>query len=199
MGSGESLERKTAGQGRQTDMSITTRRGDQGETDLLFGCRVLKSHPRIHALGAVDELNAALGLLRVSALREETRAFVAGIQMWLIALMGELAAPPGDEQKHAATHPERVDAAKIEFLDGWVARLTKDGCLDFKGWVLPGGAGVMSGAHADLARTICRRAERCVVDLDGTACAVPNAEIVRFLNRLSDVLWLMARWEERAA
>ena len=180
-------------------MSITTKRGDEGETDMLFGCRVLKSHPRIHALGAVDELNAALGLLRVSALREETEAFVAEIQLWLIALMGELATPPGEEQKHAATHPERIDAAKIEFLDGWVSRLEKDGCLSFKGWVLPGAAGVMSGAHADVARTVCRRAERCAIDLEGTADAAPNAEIVRFLNRLSDVLWLMARWEERAA
>ena len=180
-------------------MSITTKRGDEGETDLLFGCRVLKNHPRIHALGAVDELNAALGLLRVSALRDETKSFVAEIQMWLIALMGELATPCGEEAKYAATHPERIDAAKVEFLDGGVTRLEKDGCLNFKGWVLPGGAGVMSGAHADLARTICRRAERCVIDLEGTNDAVPNPEIVRFLNRLSDVLWLMARWEERAA
>ena len=57
----------------------------------------------------------------------------------------------------------------------------------------------MSGAYSDLARTFCRRAERGVVDLEGTAEAVPNPEIVRFLNRLSDVLWLLARWEERAA
>ena len=180
-------------------MSIATKRGDGGETDLLFGCRLSKSHPRVHLLGAVDELNAALGLLRVSALRGETKEFVGQIQKWLIALMGEIATPPGEEQRYASMHPEGIDGSKIEFLDGWVARLEKDGCMQIKGWALPGEAGVMSGAHADLARTICRRAERGVVDLEGTAEAVPNTEIVRFLNRLSDVLWLIARWEERAA
>lgn len=180
-------------------MSITTKRGDEGETDMLFGCRVMKSHPRVHALGAVDELNAALGVLRVTALREKTKTFVGEIQKWLIALMGELATPPGQENRYAETHPERIDGTKIEFLDGWVTRLEKDGCLQFKGWALPGEAGVLSGAHADVARTVCRRAERFVIDLEATKDAVPNAEIARFLNRLSDVLWLMARWEERAA
>ena len=146
----------------------------------------------------MDELNAALGPLRVSALRDETRTLVGQIQRWLIALMGELATPPDEEARCASTHSERIDGAKTGFLDGWVTRLEKDGCLQFKGWVLPGEAGVMSGAHADVARTVCRRAERCVIDLEGTADAVPNAEIARFLNRLSDVLWLIARWEERA-
>ncbi len=180
-------------------MSIATKRGDTGETDMLFGCRLPKSHPRIHALGAVDELNAALGPLRVSGLRAETKVFVGQIQKWLIALMGELATPPGSEQRYRDTHPEQIDPSKIEFLDGWVSRLEKDGCLEFKGWALPGEAGVMSGALADIARTVCRRAERSVVDLEGTSEAVPSADIVRFLNRLSDVLWLIARWEERAA
>ena len=180
-------------------MSISTRKGDHGETDLLFGCRLPKSHPRIHALGAVDELNAALGVLRASATRPETKEFVARIQEWLITLMGELATPPGKEQRYTDQHSERIDFAKTEFLDGWVERLEKAGCLRVSGWALPGAAGVLSGAHADVARAICRRAERVVVDLDGTAEAVPNAEIIRFLNRLSDVLWLLARLEEGSA
>ena len=179
-------------------MSIATKKGDQGQTDLLFGCRLAKSHPRVHLLGAVDELNAALGLLRVSALRSESKELVGQVQRWLIALMGEIATPPGLEQRYAETHPEQIDVIKVDFLDGWVSRLEKDGALEFKGWALPGEAGVMSGAHADLARTFCRRAERGVIDLEGTSEAVPNGEIVRFLNRLSDVLWLLARWEERA-
>ncbi len=179
-------------------MSIATKQGDGGKTDMLFGCRIPKSHPRIHALGAVDELNAALGLLRATALRVETNQFVAKIQMWLITLMGELATPAGEEKRYAKTHPDLLTEAKTAFLDEWVAKLEKDGCLEFKGWVLPGAAGVISGAHADLARTVCRRAERNVVDLEGTSEAVPNHEITRFLNRLSDVLWLLARWEERA-
>lgn len=177
-------------------MSIATRKGDQGETDLLFGCRLSKSHPRVHALGAVDELNAALGPLRISALKPETRDVVAKVQPLLIALMGELATPPGLEERYAATH-KPFEAAHVLWLDEWVAQLEAGGALQFKGWALPGEAGVMTGAYADVARTVCRRAERLVVDLAGTEQAVPNAEVVRFLNRLADVLWLLARWEER--
>lgn len=177
-------------------MSIATRRGDEGETDLLFGCRLSKSHPRVHALGAVDELNAALGPLRISALREETRELVATVQPWLIDLMGELATPPGLEAKYATTH-KSFDAGKVTSLDEWVARLEAAGALEIKGWALPGEAGVMSGAYADLARVACRRAERNVVDLIGTEQEVPNREVMRFLNRLADVLWLLARWEEK--
>lgn len=177
-------------------MSIATRRGDEGETDLLFGCRLSKSHPRVHALGAVDELNAALGPLRISALREETRELVATVQPWLIDLMGELATPPGLEAKYAATH-KSFDADKVTCLDEWVARLEAAGALEIKGWALPGEAGVISGAYADLARVACRRAERYVVDLIGTEQEVPNREVMRFLNRLADVLWLLARWEEK--
>ena len=79
MVSPEPLAKKSVRRENQTDMSIATKRGDKGETDLLFGCRLSKSHPRVHALGAVDELNAALGLLRVSALRMETEEFVGQI------------------------------------------------------------------------------------------------------------------------
>lgn len=177
-------------------MSIATRRGDQGETDLLFGQRTSKSHPRIHALGAVDELNAALGPLRISARKPETREVVVKVQPLLISLMGELATPPGREERYAATH-KPFEAAHVTWLDEWVAKLEAGGALQFKGWALPGEAEVMSGAHADLARTACRRAERLVVDLCGTDQEVPNQEVVRFLNRLADVLWLLARWEER--
>ena len=177
-------------------MSIATRRGDQGETDLLFGQRTSKSHPRVHALGAVDELNAALGPLRIAALKPETREIVEKVQPLLISLMGELATPPGLEAKYAATH-KPFETAHVLWLDEWVAKLEAGGALQFKGWALPGEAGVMSGAYADLARTACRRAERHVVDLLGTDQEVPNQEVVRFLNRLADVLWLLARWEER--
>lgn len=177
-------------------MSIATRRGDQGETDLLFGQRLSKSHPRVHALGAVDELNAALGPLRVAALKPETREIIETVQPLLISLMGELATPIGLEERYAATH-KPFASSHVTWLDEWVAKLEAGGALQFKGWALPGEAGVMSGAYADLARTACRRAERNVVDLIGTEQEVPNAEVVRYLNRLADVLWLLARWEER--
>ena len=180
-------------------MSIATRKGDQGETDLLFGCRLAKSHPRVHALGAVDELNAALGPLRIAALREETQTIVPQVQRWLITLMGELATPPGEEARYAESHSDRILADKVQWLDGHVETLENGGAMNFKGWALPGEAGVMSGAYADLARVACRRAERSVIDLLGTTDEVPNPEIIRFLNRLSDLLWLLARWEERTA
>ncbi len=178
-------------------MSIATRRGDQGETDLLFGCRLPKSHPRIHALGDLDELNAALGLLRVHARTAAALSVCVEAQRWLIDLMGEVATPPGQEARYAATHPRTVGAAEVAWLDDWVRRLEVGGALKFEGWALPGAAGSVAGAHADLARAVCRRAERSVSDLAGSALAVPNADIPRFLNRLADVLWLLARWEER--
>lgn len=180
-------------------MSITTKRGDQGSTDLLFGNCVLKNHPRIHALGAVDELNAALGLMRVTAQTDIVRENVPKFQMELIALMGELATPRGEEERYAKTHPQRIDTACVTRLDELVKTMEAQGALKFEGWALPGAGGGISGAHCDVARTVCRRAERTVMDLHETEHAVPNAEIVRYLNRLSDVLWLMARTEEKQA
>lgn len=180
-------------------MSIATRKGDQGQTDLLFGCRLAKSHPRVHALGAVDELNAALGPLRIACTRDETRQIVPQVQRWLIALMGELATPPGEEKRYLETHSEHITETQVTWLDEWVAKLEAGGALKFKGWALPGEAGVMSGAYADLARVACRRAERSVIDLQGSVDEVPNGDVMRFLNRLADVLWLLARWEEQEA
>lgn len=179
-------------------MSITTRGGDQGTTSLLSGDRVLKNHPRIHALGAVDELNAALGLVRVTARTELVLENVPRFQLELIALMGELAAPPGGQVHFAEARSRRIDAACVERLDGLVGAMENRGPQKLEGWALPGEGGSLGGAHCDMARTICRRAERAVMDLHGTADAVQNAEIVKYLNRLSDVLWLMARVEEKA-
>ncbi len=164
---------------------------------MLFGCRVQKDYPRIDAIGGVDELNAALGLVRLTATGAVARREVPGFQETLIALMGELATPPGQEQRYAESHPQRVDAATVEHLDALVRELEEAGALQFKGWALPGAAGSLSGAHCDVARTVCRRAERAVVSLHRTPEAVPNECIVKYLNRLSDVLWLMARMEEK--
>jgi cob(I)alamin adenosyltransferase len=180
-------------------MSISTRLGDDGETDLLFGCRVKKDYPRIEVVGAVDELNAALGFLRVSAKFEITQREVPRFQETLITLMGELATPVGEEHRHAQRFGGCVDADKVKHLDDLVTELEALGALQIKGWALPGAAGVMSAAHADFARTVCRRAERAVVGLEGTAEAISNGEVVRYLNRLSDVLWLLARMEEKSA
>ncbi len=178
-------------------MSIATRKGDQGETDLLFGHRITKKHPRIHALGDVDELNAALGLLRVHSQIPLTTDLCAQVQRWLIDLMGEIATPPGLEERYAKTHSHTIGSPEVEWLDQQVKFLEDNGAMKFEGWALPGAGGSIAGAHADMARTICRRAERTLIELAGTELAVPNPELPRFLNRLSDVLWLLARWEEK--
>ena len=177
--------------------SISTRQGDSGHTDLLFGQRVPKNHPRVTALGAVDEFNAALGLLRIHATTPEAAEVASHSQQYLIGLMGELATPIGGEDRYKGSHPQQIKAEHVAWLDGWVERLEREGNFSFKGWVLPGAAGVAGGAYADFARTVCRRAERCIVDLQTSGDELPNPEVVRFLNRLSDTLWLLARWEER--
>ena len=178
-------------------MSISTRKGDSGQTDLLFGQRVPKNHPRIVALGAVDELNAALGLLRTHSGMAESVEVAHRTQELLIGLMGELATPAGGEEHYKQSHPQQIKSDHVIWLDQWVERLEREGQFKFKGWVFPGAKGVAGGAYADFARTICRRAESCVVDLSLSGNGLPNEEVVRFLNRLSDVLWLLARWEER--
>ena len=195
----DSVLSPTAGRSRNARPmpSISTRQGDSGHTDLLFGQRVPKNHPRVTALGAVDEFNAALGLLRIHATTPEAAEVASHSQQYLIGLMGELATPIGGEDRYKGSHPQQIKAEHVAWLDGWVERLEREGNFSFKGWVLPGAAGVAGGAYADFARTVCRRAERCIVDLQTSGDELPNPEVVRFLNRLSDTLWLLARWEER--
>ncbi len=178
-------------------MSISTRRGDSGKTEMLFGRGVLKNHPRIHAMGDIDELNAALGLVRLTAVAEAVASRIPAIQRELIQLMGELATPKGEESRYARVHPQHIGEESVARLDSLVLEMEENELIKSSGWALPGEGGVFSAAYCDLARTVCRRAERTVVDLVGTPHEVPNADIVRFLNRLSDVLWLMARVETK--
>ena len=170
--------------------SISTRRGDGGETDLMFGRRVGKDHPRVAACGAVDELNAALGLARVSA-GGELGAFIAEVQADLIVLMGELATLPEDLGRYVEKGFERFGDGRLAKLDALVERVEAAG-LTFEGWALPGAAGDSCAAQLDLARTVCRRAERSIAPLGEEV----DAGISRYLNRLSDALWLSARERE---
>jgi cob(I)alamin adenosyltransferase len=174
-------------------MSISTRKGDAGETDLLFGRRISKSSPRAHALGDVDELNAALGVLLVHAKTSRAHDLVKHVQPLLIQLMGELATPAGEETRYSSTFGPGIQATNVAYLDQHVAEIEAMG-MTFKGWVLPGQAGKPAGAFADLARAVTRRAERSVASLEPP---LPNKSVLAFLNRLSDVLWLLARVEDR--
>ena len=173
-------------------MSIVTKTGDQGSTALMYGHRVSKCSPRVEACGTVDELNAALGLARATAPDQAARDRLARIQKDLITLMGELATLPEDQARyHKDGFPQLASAA--------TARLEKEVKQiegrqpGRRGWATPG-----AGLHAaalDMARTVCRRAERRVCALK-EAGELQNPESIVFLNRLSDLLWLLAREAE---
>jgi cob(I)alamin adenosyltransferase len=173
-------------------VSIVTRTGDQGTTAIMYGRRVSKSDPRVEAYGTVDELNAALGLARASATRDVLRGHLLAIQKDLVVLMGELATAGADLPRYTADGHELVSPALTQKLDSLVKEIEAR-CPDTRGWATPGGT--LNAAALDVARTVCRRAERRVVALQ-EAGQLPNAEIIKFLNRLADLLWLMARWEE---
>ena len=174
-------------------MSITTRTGDNGETGLLFSKRTSKGDPRIAACGDIDELNAAIGLARahLQGTRENSR--LEAIQKSLIALMGELATLPEDSARYAASKFDKLTADNTHQIDSWIAEHEASG-LTFEGWALPGGT--VASAHLDMARTICRRAERSTVAL--RSVEGDNSQAIVYLNRLSDLLWLMARSVEQS-
>jgi cob(I)alamin adenosyltransferase len=176
-------------------MSIATRTGDNGTTGLMYNRRVSKCHPRVEAYGTVDELNAALGLARASA----QQAFVADnllvIQKDLVTLMGELATGTDDLPRYAKDGFTLVSAELTAKLNKLVAEIEAQS-VTFKGWATPGAT--LNSAALDVARTVCRRAERRVCALHEVG-QLHNPEIIIYLNRLADLLWLFARWVETKA
>ncbi|MEM7013370.1 MAG: cob(I)yrinic acid a,c-diamide adenosyltransferase [Verrucomicrobiota bacterium] len=177
-------------------MSIATKRGDEGQTDLLFGRRISKAHERVATYGSIDEMNSALGLARASGRHEWVLERIADIQKELIDVMGELATDGEDMEKYRKHNFRVTDDAMVGRLDSWVKQLENEFDVNFKKWSTPGAAGSSAAAGLDLARTICRRCERGVVGLIESG-QVKNSAILQYLNRLSDVLWLLARLEER--
>lgn len=181
-------------------MSITTQRGDNGDTDLMFGRRVRKTHPRVVACGEIDELNAALGWARVVTGFSQVRAVIAARQSELIGLMGELATLPEDAARYQAAGYARITSETVADLTteaaAWEVLLDWEGC----DWAMPGAASTQGGAALDVSRAVCRRAERAVAALRDGASAPDELSLpLAYLNRLSDLLWLLARWEEQAA
>jgi cob(I)alamin adenosyltransferase len=176
-------------------MSIATRTGDDGTTALMYKRRVPKTHPRVEAYGTMDELNTALGLARAMTRDPWTGQELLHVQKQLVTVMGELATAAEDRERYAGDGYELVAPAMTSHLDGIVNHLEAQK-ISFKGWATPGAT--PAAAALDVARTTCRRAERRVCALRESGEAVNN-EIVIYLNRLSDVLWLMARWEETNA
>ncbi len=173
-------------------MSIATRTGDAGTTGLMYNRRVSKCHPRVDAYGSVDELNAALGMVRASATEDFVSKNVLTVQKDLVTLMGELATGVDDLARYQKDGFELVTPALTSKLDVLVKEIEAQN-VSFKGWATPGAT--LNSAALDVARTTCRRAERRVCALHESG-QLNNAEIIIYLNRLSDTLWLMARWVE---
>ncbi len=166
-------------------MSIITRRGDDGQTDVMYGGRMPKNAPEVVACGAVDELTSALGLVRVSGVSEEMSGQIDAIQERLVALMGLLSVPAGKRDKYLADGYPSVSQEDVD----WLETMAVDMPTRLDGWARPGAAGHLGAAWMDMARTICRRAELSAWALgDGV-----SLDACRFLNRLSDILWLWAR------
>jgi cob(I)alamin adenosyltransferase len=175
-------------------MSIVTKTGDQGETSLMYGRRVAKSDPRVDAYGCVDELNAALGLARSLCQQPFVAEQILAAQKDLITVMGELATAREDIDRYVKDGFKLTTAEMVDCLTAVIFDLEKDKSLYPKDWVIPGGTTI--SAALDLARTTCRRAERRVSGLMSEDIAF-NAEIVRYLNRLSDLCWILARYAEK--
>ena len=175
-------------------MSIVTKTGDQGTTALMYGRRVAKHHPRVEACGDVDELNSALGLARAEAADAFVRDNLLPIQKDLVALMGELMVQPADLERYIRDGFALLTPALTAKLDTLVRQVEEQGIIA-AGWVMPGAN--RAAATLDLARSVCRRAERSVCALQ-TAGELRNGEIIVYLNRLSDLLWLLARRAEAA-
>ena len=163
---------------------ITTRTGDAGETGLGDGSRVPKDHPRVVALGDIDELNSTLGLLLAEDIPVPVRAALEQVQHDLFDLGGEISIPG-----HTLLADAQVEALE-QHVEQWNAPLPP-----LKEFILPGGSRAAATAH--LARTVCRRAERSLVALGATEPV--GAAARRYLNRLSDLLFVAGRTLNRAA
>jgi cob(I)alamin adenosyltransferase len=170
-------------------MKIYTKTGDDGTTGLFGGGRVKKASLRVDAYGTVDELNATLGLARAAGVEADVDGLLAHIQADLFTLGAELACVPGKEGKLSMRLIDAADSARLEqaidVSEGKLPPLTN--------FVLPGGSPAAAALH--LARTVCRRAERAVLAIDD---GEPRGEIVIYLNRLSDLLFSLARGENLA-
>jgi cob(I)alamin adenosyltransferase len=172
--------------------SIATRQGDDGTTSLLYGQRVPKDHPQIEAVGAFDELNVALGAARLANPDARIVSLLLGVQQNLIALMGEVACAEEDAGRYLGSKLARVTAADVQRIDEALAELESRG-LKFDGWATPGANA--SSLAFEQARVLARNAERRLTALPAHGRQI-RPEVRQFINRLSDLLWLLARAAE---
>ncbi len=171
-------------------MKIYTRTGDDGRTGVLGPGRVLKSDPRVEAYGAVDELNAALGVVGAHDAEGWLTAELETLQSLLLHAGAELATT----ERGALEKLDLVSDADVAALESWIDRFEAE-LEPLRHFLLPGGTPL--AAHLHVARTVCRRAERRVVALAEAGGA--DARLIRFLNRVADLLFVLARWCNRRA
>ncbi len=165
-------------------MKIYTRKGDSGETSLIGGKRVSKTDQRIEAYGTVDELNSIIGVVRDAATEKECDDFLTAVQNTLFTIGSELASA-GDNKMQLPELRDTDIAQLEEEMDRMEEQLPA-----LKNFILPGGD--LAASHAHVARTVCRRAERRVVALARDEAV--DEKIIRYLNRLSDYLFMLARY-----
>ena len=169
-------------------MSIATRTGDDGTTSLAFNRRVSKTHPRVKAYGAVDEFSSVIGLARAFAKNPRHSEIILQIQKDLLRVMAVLAVGDEDRDKIGPRY-QPIGDVEITHLDNLVTELEKT-TPPFTGWALAGDD--PASAHLHHARTVCRRAEREIVAAR-EAGNVIDAAAIKYMNRLSDVCWLLSR------
>jgi cob(I)alamin adenosyltransferase len=175
-------------------VSIATRTGDKGTTGLLHGQRVPKDHPQIEAVGAFDELNVEVGAARMLATDPAARELLRAVQGSLVALMGEVACAEEDAAGHAKSKFALLGDGDLRRLDGFLAALESRG-LHLEGWATPGAN--PAALAFDRARVAARRAERRLAALPAHGRSV-RPLLLQWTNRLSDLLWLLAREAETA-
>lgn len=169
-------------------MKIYTRTGDKGQTGLFGGKRIAKSSARLHAYGSIDELNALIGLILTNAtLPTSVRDHLEQIQLSLFIVGADLATP-----QESKTNVKRIDLSHATTLENWIDTLEMS-LEPLQAFIFPSGSA--AGCQLQLARTVCRRAERWVVELQEKETI--NPELVVYLNRLSDYLFVAARFTNR--
>mgnify|MGYP000250369762 FL=1 len=171
---------------------VYTRTGDTGQTGLVGGKRLPKDHPRIESYGSVDELNSVIGLAlsflankEASKRREKLGLILEAIQQKLFDTGSELATLPGDEYEGQIT----LQAENVEWLEEIIDAMNEE-LQPLKSFILPGGTSLNAFLHQ--ARTVCRRAERDILKLN--QIDLVNPEIIKYINRLSDFLFVAGRW-----
>lgn len=158
----------------------------------MYNRRVPKNHPRLEAYGTVDELNATLGVARAASQSEFIKTKLFQMQKELVDVMGELATDKLDLERYSKDGYKIIGSGLAQGLETWIKEIEAQK-ISFKHWATPGATA--ESAALDMARTVARRAERRVEDLL-QAGETENRQIAVYLNRASDLLWLMARWVE---